>query len=83
MQKHFLTVPKTARYFTKGNLDENTQYIWIVIHGYAQTADSFLNSLLQEIIQYYIKLFFEFMKNFKRNNFHNLSLYYLLILSLI
>lgn len=44
MQKHFLTVPKTARYFTKGNLDENTQYIWIVIHGYAQTADSFLNS---------------------------------------
>lgn len=44
MQKHFLTVPKTARYFTQGDLTENTQYIWIVIHGYAQTADSFLNS---------------------------------------
>lgn len=44
MQKHFLTVAKTARYFTKGELDKNTKYIWIVIHGYAQTADSFLNS---------------------------------------
>jgi predicted esterase len=44
MQKHYLTVPKTARYFTLGNLDNNTKYIWIVIHGYAQTADAFLNS---------------------------------------
>lgn len=44
MQKHFLTVAKTARYFTQGDLTENTQYIWIVIHGYAQTADSFLNN---------------------------------------
>lgn len=44
MQKHFLTVSKTARYFTKGNLNADTKFIWIVIHGYAQTADSFLNS---------------------------------------
>jgi len=44
MQKHYLTVPKTARYFTKGNLDNNTKFIWIVIHGYAQTADAFLNN---------------------------------------
>lgn len=44
MQKHFLTVSKTARYFTKGNLNTDTKFIWIVIHGYAQTADSFLNS---------------------------------------
>jgi predicted esterase len=41
-QKHFLTVAKTARYFTHGNLNANTQFIWIIIHGYAQTADSFL-----------------------------------------
>lgn len=44
MQKHYLSVSKTARYFTKGNLADSTQYIWIVIHGYAQTAEAFLNS---------------------------------------
>lgn len=44
MQKHYLSVSKTARYFTKGNLTDSTQYIWIVIHGYAQTAEAFLNS---------------------------------------
>jgi hypothetical protein len=44
MQKHFLTVANTARYFTKGNLDKNTENIWIIIHGYAQTADTFLKS---------------------------------------
>lgn len=44
MQKHYLTVSKTARYFTKGILNESTQNIWVVIHGYAQTAEAFLNS---------------------------------------
>ncbi len=44
MQKHFLTVPKTARYFTQGVLTENTKYIWIIIHGYAQTAEGFLSN---------------------------------------
>jgi len=44
MQKHFLTVTKTARYFTQGVLTENTKYIWIIIHGYAQTAEGFLSN---------------------------------------
>ncbi len=44
MKKHFLPVTKTARYFTHGNLDNHTKFIWIIIHGYAQTADSFLSS---------------------------------------
>jgi predicted esterase len=44
MQKHFLPIAKTARYFTQGNLDINTKFIWIIIHGYAQTADAFLNN---------------------------------------
>ncbi len=43
MQKHLFPVTKTARYFTQGNLDNNTQFIWIIIHGYAQTADAFLS----------------------------------------
>ena len=44
MQKHFFPITKTARYFTHGNLDSNTKFIWIIIHGYAQTADAFLNN---------------------------------------
>ncbi len=44
MQKHYLSVSKTARYFTQGTLTDSTKYIWIVIHGYAQTAEAFLNS---------------------------------------
>lgn len=45
MQKHELKVSKTARYFTKGKLSENTKEIWFVLHGYAQTAEDFLESL--------------------------------------
>ena len=44
LQKHYLTVQKTARYFTHGVLNENTKYIWLVIHGYAQTAENFISS---------------------------------------
>lgn len=44
MQKNFFPVTKTARYFTHGNLDNNTKFIWIIIHGYAQTADVFLSN---------------------------------------
>jgi predicted esterase len=44
MQKHFFPVTKTARFFTHGNLNNQTKFIWIIIHGYAQTADAFLNS---------------------------------------
>jgi len=44
MQKHFFPVTKTARFFTHGNLNNQTKFIWIIIHGYAQTADAFLSS---------------------------------------
>jgi len=44
MQKHYFPVTKTARYFTHGSLNYQTQFIWIIIHGYAQTADAFLSS---------------------------------------
>lgn len=45
MQKQEFKVQKTARYFTEGVLSENTKEIWFVLHGYAQTADAFLESL--------------------------------------
>jgi predicted esterase len=42
IQENHLTVTKTARYFTLGNLTENTRQVWIVIHGFRQSAKSFL-----------------------------------------
>ena len=42
LEKH-ITVSKTARYYTLGELSENTQQVWIVIHGFRQSAKDFLN----------------------------------------
>lgn len=42
---HHITVSKTARYFTLGALTEETEEIWIVIHGWAQLAANFINDL--------------------------------------
>lgn len=39
---HHLTVPKTARYYTYGELGPDTRNIWIVCHGYGQLASRFL-----------------------------------------
>lgn len=33
IQKHFLTVPKTARYASYGILSEKTKYFWFALHG--------------------------------------------------
>lgn len=43
MQEHHLQVRRTARYYTLGNISESTEEIWIVIHGYAQLARTFLS----------------------------------------
>jgi len=40
-EKHFET-RRTARYYTLGNYNENTEIIWIVLHGYMQSAKYFL-----------------------------------------
>ena len=37
-----ITVTKTARYYTLGELSEKTQQVWIVIHGFRQSAKSFI-----------------------------------------
>ena len=42
MQKHQIIIPKTARYFTLGELNENTETVWFVIHGYGQLAEYFI-----------------------------------------
>lgn len=43
LQSHHITVSKTARYYTLGTLDKDTEEIWIVIHGWAQLAEGFIN----------------------------------------
>ena len=42
MQETHIETPKTARYFTLGNLSEKTKNVWIVCHGYGQLANYFL-----------------------------------------
>ena len=42
MKKHQITVQKTAHYVTIGELNEQTENIWFVIHGYGQLAEYFI-----------------------------------------
>ncbi len=42
MQQHHLTIPRTARYCTLGELTDKTQEIWFVCHGYGQLAPYFI-----------------------------------------
>lgn len=42
IQSHHIAVTKTARYLTLGELSDQTEEIWIVIHGFAQLAEGFI-----------------------------------------
>jgi predicted esterase len=42
MQKHQITLQKTAHYVTLGELNEQTKNVWFVIHGYGQLAEYFI-----------------------------------------
>lgn len=42
LTKNHIQVTKTARYFTLGELNENTREVWFVLHGYAQLASDFI-----------------------------------------
>jgi predicted esterase len=44
MLKKNISIPKTARYFQLGEINERTKSIWIVLHGYAQLANYFLEN---------------------------------------
>jgi len=41
-EKH-LSVTRTARYYTSGELNKNINTIWFVIHGYRHNAHKFIN----------------------------------------
>ncbi len=42
MTEHHLQVKRTARYYTIGELNEQTKQIWFVLHGYGQMAQYFI-----------------------------------------
>ncbi|MCO5232742.1 MAG: hypothetical protein LC105_06915 [Chitinophagales bacterium] len=42
MQEHSITINRTARIYTLGELTADTDYIWIVIHGYGMLAQYFI-----------------------------------------
>ncbi len=42
--ENHVTVQKTARYYTLGTLNEHTRQVWIVVHGFRQTAKDFIGS---------------------------------------
>lgn len=42
MQHHKLKVEKTAHFYTLGNLNDETQYFWLVTHGFGQLASSII-----------------------------------------
>lgn len=42
MQKHQISIQKTAQYVTIGTLHEQTENVWFVIHGYGQLAEHFI-----------------------------------------
>jgi len=42
MERHCLSIPRTARYFTEGEPGPRVSELWFCFHGYAQLADVFL-----------------------------------------
>jgi len=42
IRENHVTISKTARYYTLGELTEKTKQVWIVIHGFRQTAKGFI-----------------------------------------
>jgi len=42
MKEYQIIIEKTARYFTLGELNNNTKSLWILVHGYGQLAKFFL-----------------------------------------
>lgn len=41
-KSNHITITKTARYFTLGELNDATSEVWFVLHGYAQLASDFI-----------------------------------------
>lgn len=44
MESHKITVARTAHYFTLGTPGPHIRQVWVVCHGYAQLAETFLSN---------------------------------------
>ncbi len=42
MKGHHIQTSRTARFFTLGELNDSTEKVWVVLHGYAQLAKDFI-----------------------------------------
>lgn len=52
---HTVKIEKTAHYYTLGKLSDQTQYIWLVCHGYGQAADRFIQKFRKlDLSQHFI-----------------------------
>lgn len=69
IEHHRIQVNKTARYFTYGSLQGRTKYLWIVCHGYAQTADEFLQNFTHLDPTLHFVVAPEGLSRFYRNGF--------------
>ena len=46
-QENHISVTKTARYYSMGEINNNSQNIWFVLHGYGQLAGDFIKPFEQ------------------------------------
>ncbi|GBD92051.1 phospholipase/Carboxylesterase [bacterium BMS3Abin04] len=42
INRHLISISKTAKYVTAGILDEKTESVWFLLHGYGQLAEEFI-----------------------------------------
>jgi predicted esterase len=43
-QEHHIAITRTARYWTLGELSEDTKEVWFVLHGYGQLGEYFIQN---------------------------------------
>jgi len=46
LSEHQMKIERTARYYTLGELNDNTKTIWFVVHGYGQLSQYFIRKFV-------------------------------------
>jgi predicted esterase len=52
--QHHINFQFKARYYSSGNLNEDTKYIWLVFHGYGQLAEYFIRKFRELDATHYV-----------------------------
>ena len=47
LKENHISVTRTARYFTLGELNNNTKDVWVLIHGHRQLAGGFISNFAE------------------------------------